>query len=145
MKSFMTDDNLSLLNGTLYNEAGTPLFQSSLRSKQGEVALLALENVEEREAAQRLRGTLLYLPRTILPQLDAEEGYYIVDLIGCSSYDASGLLNGTITHVLNFGAGDIVEIQHTDGQTVLYPFTDAIFPEVDIQGRRVTLIPPEIV
>ena len=42
---------------------------------------------------------------------------------------------GTVTAILNFGAGDLVEIKpQGGGEPLMVPFTDAAVPEIDIAG-----------
>ena len=44
----------------------------------------------------------------------------------------------------NFGAGDLIEVKPKQGgATVLVPFTRETVPEVDVEGGRLTLDPPE--
>ena len=45
----------------------------------------------------------------------------------------------------NFGAGDLIEVQarRPAAPTVLVPFTRDTVPEVDVEGGRLTLVPPE--
>jgi 16S rRNA processing protein RimM len=51
---------------------------------------------------------------------------------------------GVIVAVHNFGAGDLLEMKPASGgPTVLIPFTRDMVPEVDVEGGRLTLVPPE--
>ena len=42
----------------------------------------------------------------------------------------------------NFGAGDVLEIEHSDGKTEFVAFTDTNVPAVDIAGGRIVIVPP---
>jgi 16S rRNA processing protein RimM len=49
-----------------------------------------------------------------------------------------------VISVQNFGAGDLIEIKPSaGGPTVLVPFTRDAVPEVDLEGGRLVLVPPE--
>jgi 16S rRNA processing protein RimM len=48
-----------------------------------------------------------------------------------------------VVGVENYGAGDLLEIAPSRGQTLLVPFTRAVVPEVDLAGGRVVIDPPE--
>ena len=53
---------------------------------------------------------------------------------------------GTVKAVLNFGAGDIIEIATADGSLpLMVPFTSAAVPTVDIKARRIVVVPPPLV
>ncbi|MEO5706619.1 MAG: ribosome maturation factor RimM [Alteraurantiacibacter sp.] len=76
--------------------------------KGGAVARFA--EVADRTAAEKLRSTLLTVPRTALPPL-AEGEYYHADLLGLAAVSASGTPLGTVIAIDNFGAGDVLEIE----------------------------------
>jgi len=49
---------------------------------------------------------------------------------------------GIVTAVLNFGAGDILEIKPTSGDRLLVPFTDTAVPEIDMRAKVMVVVPP---
>ena len=107
-------------------------------------ALIArIKGVTTREAAEALNHTKLYIARALLPERDEEEWYH-ADLIGLAAIDRQSEPIGTVVAVQNFGAGDLIEIKpKAGGPTVLVPFTRETVPEVDVEGGRLTLVPPE--
>jgi len=64
------------------------------------------------------------------------------DLIGLRAETAEGLVLGTIVAVPNYGAGDILEVAPPVGETLLFPFTRKIVPQVDFAGGKVIIEPP---
>jgi 16S rRNA processing protein RimM len=49
-----------------------------------------------------------------------------------------------VVAIHNFGAGDLLEVRPAaGGPDVLVPFTRETVPEVDVEGGRLTLVPPE--
>src|SRR4051812_17194259 len=56
------------------------------------VYLARLEGVDDRTAAENMRGTKLYVPRERLPKIKEENTYYHVDLIGLAAKNAEGLV-----------------------------------------------------
>ena len=107
-------------------------------------ALIArIKGVTTREAAEALNHTKLYIARALLPERDEEEWYH-ADLIGLAAVDSKGEPIGIVVAVQNFGAGDLIEVKpQAGGPTVLVPFTRETVPEVDVEGGRLTLAPPE--
>jgi 16S rRNA processing protein RimM len=128
--------------GALEDEQGRKIEIESLRVTPK--ALIArIKGVATREAAEALNRTKLYIPRTLLPEREEEEWYH-ADLIGLAALGQDGETIGTVVAIQNFGAGDLIEVQPlSGGATVLVPFTRDTVPEVDVEGGRLTLNPPE--
>jgi 16S rRNA processing protein RimM len=94
--------------------------------------------VEDRTAAEALRGTLIEVDRAALPPLEEGE-FYHADLIGLPCVDTAGLHLGTVVAVENFGAGDLLEIAKAeDGKKSLVPFEPGI---ADLGDGKVTVDP----
>ncbi|TAK46820.1 MAG: ribosome maturation factor RimM [Xanthobacteraceae bacterium] len=99
--------------------------------------------VTTRDAAERLTGLELYVPRARLPAPDEGE-FYHTDLIGLAAVSADGEALGRVVAVHNFGAGDIIELAPpSGGATMLLPFSDAVVPTVDLAGGRIVVKLPE--
>jgi 16S rRNA processing protein RimM len=107
-------------------------------------ALIArIKGVTTREGAEALTHTKLYIDPARLPAQEEDEWYHL-DLIGLAAIGQDGVAIGSVVGVHNFGAGDIIEIAPGGGgATVLVPFTRDTVPEVDVEGGRITLDPPE--
>ena len=87
-------------------------------------AIARLSGIDDRDAAEALKGERLYVPKSALPE--AEDGaYYHADLIGLRVETAAGEKLGTVKAVHNFGAGDVIEITGAeDKDGLMVPFTD---------------------
>ena len=103
----------------------------------GKTAVARLEGVEDRSAAEALRGSLVEIDRSALPPLEEGE-YYHADLIGLPAVDGEGGLVGVVAAVENYGAGDLLEIERGDGKRSLIPFKDGI---ADLEDGRIVLDP----
>lgn len=127
--------------GALSDSDGKRQFKlSSVRAAaKGVVARIA--GIADRNAAEALKGTELFVPRERLPAPEADT-YYVSDLIGMTAVDAHGVVVGVVVDAPNYGAGDLLEIRKAgSSQTDLIPFTDAYVPEVDLTARRVVVRP----
>jgi 16S rRNA processing protein RimM len=104
---------------------------------KGVVARIA--GISDRNGAEALAGTDLYVARTQLPV--AEEGaFYHADLIGLAAIARDGSEVGRVVGVHNFGAGDLIEVALGGSRrTELVPFTAQFVPEVDL-ARQVVVI-----
>jgi len=142
LRSFTEDPMAVARYGPLESEDGSRSFEiESIRPAKGHL-VARLRGVNDRDAAKRLTGTELFVPRERLPA-PKEDEFYHADLIGLAAVDGDGNQLGTIVAVHNFGAGDILEIQPAVGAAMLLPFTQAIVPTVDIKRGRVVVVPPE--
>lgn len=98
--------------------------------------------VDDRTAAETLKGALLYVDRDRLPAPDDGE-FYHADLIGLNAEDENGEAVGTVVAVQNYGAGDLLELKRAGiRKTELIPFTEAYVPVVDVTGGRVVVVAP---
>ena len=97
-------------------------------------AVARFEGVEDRTAAEGLRGSLVEIDRAALPPLEAGE-YYHADLIGLPCIDGEGNALGAVVAVENFGAGDLLEVEGEGGKRSLIPFKPGIADLID--GRFV--------
>ena len=119
-------------------------FRFSSLSPHGKTYLAAIEGISDRTRAETLRGVKLHVPRARLPALEGD-AYYYGDLVGLAAQDAAGMALGEVLQVVNFGAGDLLEIRPPKGPTYFLPFTQAVVPEIDLEKRIVIIAPPEFV
>lgn len=76
------------------------------------VIVAHINGINDRTAAEKLRGTELFISRDTLPEPEKGE-YYQADLIGFTVV-RNGDKIGTVTGFQNFGAGDIIELENGD-------------------------------
>ncbi len=95
-------------------------------TKGGAIARFA--EVNDRTAAEALRGTVLAVPRSTLPPLTEGE-YYYADLIGLPAVSTTGEDLGHCIAVDNYGAGDILEIERPDKKRFMVPMKAEVVPE----------------
>jgi 16S rRNA processing protein RimM len=141
VKSFTADPEAIVDYGPLFDESGARNFALELVGAQKGVLLARIKGVEDRNAAERLKGLRLYVRRADLPPPEDDE-FYQADLIGLDATREDGTLFGTIRAVNDFGAGASLEIEDPAGKAVLVPFTNAAVPVVDIANKRVVVVPP---
>jgi 16S rRNA processing protein RimM len=103
----------------------------------GKTAVARLEGVNDRSAAEALRGSLVETDRSALPPLEEGE-YYYADLIGLPAVDCDGNAVGNVIAVENYGAGDLLEIELEGGKRSLISFKVGI---ADLEAGRIVLDP----
>jgi 16S rRNA processing protein RimM len=109
-----------------FNDSSLTLEKLKDDGKGGAIARFA--EVADRNAAEKLRGTALTVPRSALPAL-ADGEYYHADLIGLPAVSTTGEALGTCIAVENFGAGDVLEIRRENGKRFMVPMREPAVPE----------------
>jgi 16S rRNA processing protein RimM len=142
VKSFTAEPGAIAAYGPLEDERGERSFEIEPAGAAKGVMIARLKGVGDRNAAEKLKGVRLYLPRAALPD-PGEDEYYHADLVGLRAMLRSGEAFGRVRAVHAYGAGDSLEIERPDGRTLLLPFTSAAVPVVDIKGGRLVIDPPE--
>jgi 16S rRNA processing protein RimM len=126
----------------LCDAAGKKEFKFLSFQPHQNIYLAALEGISDRTAAEKLRGTKLYVSRERLPEIKDKDTYYHADLIGLTAKEPDGAALGRIINIANYGAGDLLEIKPLKGASFYVPFTKAIVPAVDVKKREATVIVP---
>lgn len=107
--------------------------------------LLSFDGVDDRDAAEGLRGSILEVERSADERPDDPEEFYDSQLVGCAAVIDDETV-GEVTEVVHLPAQDLLSVRLSgaaDGTPdVLVPFVRAIVPTVDLAARRVVLTPP---
>jgi 16S rRNA processing protein RimM len=122
-------------------DAGKGLRPHAVRGirNAGALWIVALEGLEDREAALALKGAELLLDESELRPLEEGE-YFLDDLIGCTVEDEQGTALGRVRGVIETGANDVLEVTTQTGET-LVPLTAEVLREVDVAARRIRIAP----
>jgi 16S rRNA processing protein RimM len=142
IKTFTAEPESISSYGDLEDESGDRKFtiHPVRHSSKGLIARIA--GVDDRTAAEKLRGMKLYVARGRLPETNTDE-FYHSDLIGLRAIEPSGAPIGSITGVHNFGAGDILEVKFdATGTTEFLPFNGEVFPDVNLIDKTILLVMP---
>lgn len=141
LKSFTARAQDIAAYGPLQDARGARRFELALVGSSRGALIARVNGVDDRNAAERLKGEKLYVARDRLPPTAVGE-FYHADLIGLAAEWQDGTLFGCIIAVHDFGGGPSLEIERVTGDSVLVPFTTQVVPAVDIEGGRVVVAPP---
>ena len=100
-----------------------------------------IDEVKDRNEAELLKGTELFVAKDKLPEAGDDE-FYHADLVGLKALEEDGEEFGVVTALFDFGAGDILEIRRWDGKSVMLPFTMEVVPTIDLDAGHILVIPP---
>ncbi|WP_141062736.1 ribosome maturation factor RimM, partial [Brucella melitensis] len=94
------------------------------------VVIVRFKGVTDRNAAEALNGTELFIARSQLPdeELDEDE-FFQTALIGLEAVDGDGKSYGVVSAIFDFGGGDLIELSEKVKRPMLIPFTEAAVPE----------------
>ena len=106
--------------------------------------LARLSTIGSREEAEVARGTLVQVSRSLFPDLDDDEFYWI-DLIGLQVINLDGELLGVVHDLMDNGVHQVlrVEAEKTGDsdkrREILIPFVDRFLGEIDIKAGKITV------
>lgn len=126
----------------LTDKLGKKSFEVSVCGTQGECLLVNLKGITSREVAEQFKGLELYADRSKLPDTEKDNEFYCCDLEGMKVVE-KGKAFGKVVSVLNFGAGDILEIQTLNGKKLDFAFSKQTFPKIDIKEKVLEIVIPE--
>jgi len=141
LRSFTEDPADIAAYGPVTDETGKRRFEVTVIGESRGQVVARIAGIDDREAAEALKGLRLYVERAVLPAPDADE-FYHADLIGLAAVDADGKTLGRVQAVFDYGAGDFIEIRRPGSPGLLVPFTRAAVPEIDIAAGRIVVVPP---
>src|SRR5262249_18806588 len=98
--------------------------------------------IKDRNEAEALRGTKLFVDRDRLPKTKRGE-YYEADLVGLTARDAKGKDFGKIIAVHDYGAGVFFEIGANKKDSFMLPFKKACVPQIDMKAGFAVIDVPD--
>jgi len=99
--------------------------------------VMQVPGVEDRDAAEALRGSEIFVPRSALPPPRPGQ-YYWVDLEGLRVVNTDGADFGTVSHLFSTGANDVLVAQGERERMIPFLEPDYIV-SVDFDAGRVTV------
>ena len=119
--------------------ATTALTVSSQRWNK-QICLLGFEEINDRNAAEALRGTVLYVD--VAEEAGEDDRWYSHQLEGFTCLAPNGEPLGDVVELVTGPAQDLLVVAPADGDDVMVPFVDELVPEIDAEARTIRLDPP---
>jgi 16S rRNA processing protein RimM len=116
-----------------------PFFISGININ-GNKAIVSFEEINSVEAAAELTGSELYLPLSVLPELEKDQFYYH-QIIGYTVIDKLAGDIGKVVQVVN-GAQDLLVIENAS-EEVIVPLHDDLVKVVDKEGEQLQVELPD--
>lgn len=123
--------------------ARTPALLKVISAKEhGDIIVVMAQDVPDRNAAEALIGSRIFVPRSSFPTAGKDE-YYWIDLIGLSVVNRAGEPLGAVADLVETGAQGVLRVVMepvTEGQSSterLIPFVAAYIDDVNLEQRRI--------
>jgi 16S rRNA processing protein RimM len=141
-----SDDADALLSVKTWwlNKPGLRSVQVRTAKMHGGDVVAQLADTLGRDAAEALKGAAVSIPRSLFPQLPADE-FYWSDLIGLDVTNLQGEALGQVTDMMHNGAQSILRITPVPDAAVekaperLIPFVDQFVKTVDQAAKLITV------
>ena len=102
---------------------------------KGVVAVLP--EVDDRDAAEALRGTEIWAPRSALPPPKDGE-YYWIDLEGLRVANTEGVEFGRVSHLFSTGANDVLVVQGERERMIPFAMPDYVV-SIDFDAQSIVV------
>jgi 16S rRNA processing protein RimM len=126
-----------IAGGVVLRENGAVLTIAASR-RHGRRLLVTFDGVTDRNTAERLRGAVLVVPESWLPDLSERE-WWAHQLEGCQVRTASGRVLGVISEVIPNPANDLWVAVDEDGHETLVPALADLLLDVDVAARSIVV------
>jgi 16S rRNA processing protein RimM len=123
--------------GTVLREDGATLTIEMSR-RQGRRLIVKFAGVGDRTAAEGLRGVILVVPESWLPEL-AEGEWWAYQLEGCEVRTASGRVLGIVKEVIPNPANDLWVAVDDEGNETLIPALADLLLDIDVNARTIVV------
>lgn len=100
--------------------------------------LVRLAGVDDRDAAEALRGAAVYVDRDALPATDEGE-FYACDVEGAKAVLRTGEEVGIVRSLASYPTCDALVIERPDGARLEVPLVEGYVDEVDAENQIVRL------
>jgi 16S rRNA processing protein RimM len=98
---------------------------------------LKLKGIDDRNAAESIRGKILFVDEAHRAKLPEGE-YFVHDVLGLAVREESGTDLGTIADVLRYPASDVYVVRGERGE-ILIPAVKEFVQSVDLPARTMTV------
>ena len=125
--------------------SGTVLLRVREAKEHSDTVVARADEVDDRAAAEALRGARVFVPRSSFPTADKDE-YYWVDLLGLDVVNREGVALGKVKELMSTGPQTVLVLEYEgegeqEGKALerMLPFVAAYVDSVDLAGRKITV------
>ena len=119
-----------------------PFFIDKMVMRQKNEAVLTFTDVNDEKEALHLKGSAMYLPDVVLPQLEGKQ-FYFHEVTGWTVEDINFGEVGTIETVIENPSNPLFQILNSENKEILIPLHDHFIEEVDRENRKLIIKAPD--
>ncbi len=141
LKSFTQDPkNIGAYGPLILKNCEETLSIIKLRSQKDTLFVARFKEVIDRETAELLNKQEVFVSKDKLPELAEPDDFYVTDLVGLTVHSTQKRDIGTIDAVLDFGAGDILELKLSHlKENIMVPFLKEWVVELNLDAGFIVI------
>lgn len=132
-----TDNVENILNLKKVYVDDTAYVVESMKSFKG-MFLMKLKGIDRIEDTQSILNKMCFR-EVKMGESNAEEGFFVRDLIGIKVFDEQDTLIGTLKEVFETGANDVYEIVDEKNHSIYLPAIKSVILLVDVTARKMVV------
>jgi len=117
----------------LLSDGGAEATRIEEGRRHGKGVVVRLAGIEDRDQAAALVGRELAVSRKALPEPEPGS-YYWADLEGLEVRHKTGKVLGTVDHLIETGANDVLVVKSGEGETLIPFVIDSVVKSVDLES-----------
>jgi len=121
--------------------SGTALLRIREAKEHSDAIVASAHDVDDRSAAELLKGARIFVPRSSFPTAGDDE-FYWVDLIGLDVVNREGVAMGRVKDLMATGPQTVLVLEYDDaGKPAerMIPFVSAYVDQVDLEAKKITV------
>ena len=126
--------------GSITEDTVTATLRISSQRWNKQICLLRFDEVNDRNTAETLRGSMLYIEAA--EETGDDDQWYSHQLEGFTCLGPGGETLGAVVELLTGPAQDLLVVAPPEGDDVMVPFVDQLVPDIDAETRTIRLDPP---
>jgi 16S rRNA processing protein RimM len=104
---------------------------------------LTLKGIDNRNDAEKLIGSEVFIEKSKLPDLEEDEHYWF-EIIGLDVFLDDGTFLGRVESIFQTGSNDVYVIRNSESNSeILVPAIQSVVTKIDLEKKRMTIILPD--
>lgn len=125
----------SVLVKNSFGAVDYPISSVKIIKKTAVLGLVGLDNIE---AAEKLKGSQVFVMESEVPAL-SDDAFYVKDLIGCIVKDTTDGVLGILNEVVFTGSNDVYVVKRDGKRDLLIPALKSVVLDVNISDQTITI------